>query len=72
MIAYYIVCLAAIILALQFAVAPKTARHLTLHYSLDAQLAEPGEKIAFSAAWPTTGFCRSASSIIMHICPRAR
>ena len=31
MIAYYIVCLAAIILALQFAVAPKTARHLTLH-----------------------------------------
>ncbi|MBQ1361854.1 MAG: DUF58 domain-containing protein [Oscillospiraceae bacterium] len=47
MIAYYIVCLAAIILALQFAVAPKTARHLTLHYSLDAQLAEPGEKIAF-------------------------
>ena len=48
MISFVLVGLTAIILLLQFAVAPAAPRRLLLRYSFDTRLAEPGEKIAFS------------------------
>ena len=48
MITLIMIGMTVLIMVLQFAVAPKASRHLMLHYSFDTQLAEPGEKIAFS------------------------
>ncbi len=48
MITLIMIGMAVLIMVLQFAVAPKASRHLMLHYNFDTQLAEPGEKIAFS------------------------
>ena len=48
MIAFVLVGLAAVIMLMQFAIAPKASRHLWLRYSFDTELAEPGETIAFT------------------------
>ncbi len=48
MIYFFLIFLLVIVLAVEFGVSPKAARHLTLRYSFDTRLAEPGETIAFS------------------------
>ena len=48
MITFLLIGLAAIVLVMQLAVTPRARRHLLMRCSFDTQLAEPGEKIAFS------------------------
>ena len=49
MIVFILVGLVAVILLLQFRVAPEASQHLTLRHTFDTQLAEPGEPIAFAS-----------------------
>ena len=48
MITFVLAGLAAVILLLQFLIAPRASRHLRLRYDFDTQLAEPGETVAFT------------------------
>ncbi len=45
---YILVGLAVIVLLMQFVIAPRVSQHLRLRYSFDTELAEPGEKIAYT------------------------
>ena len=48
MITFVLIGLTAVILVIQFVIAPKASQHLQLRYSFDTQLAEPGEMITFT------------------------
>ncbi len=48
MIVFVLVGLAAVIMLMQFAIAPKASRHLWLRHTFDTRLAEPGETIALT------------------------
>ena len=45
---YILIGLVIIVLLMQFVIAPRVSQHLRLRYSFDTELAEPGEKIAYT------------------------